>query len=139
MKGTRTEPEIDAGGGLSRRDAYRTRVDAPVSVYVLRPGTTTPGWLPASLHDLSASGAGIEALTLDAEAGDEMLVRFRFGAGHWDRDVQPTFQHRCVIVRAVTDEARTTYGVRFVSPTAAQVDALHALVLELTRLRQRVG
>ena len=138
MAGTLTDPEA-SDGGLSRRDAYRTRVDAPVSVYVMRSGTSTPGWLPASLHDLSASGAGIEALTLDAEAGDEMLVRFRFGAAPWDREGEPTFQHRCVIVRTVTDEARTTYGLRFLSPTAAQVDALHALVLELTRLRQRVG
>jgi c-di-GMP-binding flagellar brake protein YcgR len=134
-----TGPEASTGGGLSRREAYRTRVDAPVAVYVLRSGTTTPGWLPASLHDLSASGAGIEALTFDAEPGDEMLVRFHFGAGSRGSDGEPAFQHRCMIVRAVTDEARTTYGVRFLSPTAVQVDALHALVIELTRLRQRVG
>jgi hypothetical protein len=129
-----------AAGGLTRRDAYRTRVDAPVGVYVLDAMTGTPGWCRGHLRDLSASGAGIEALSLDARPGDEVLVRFHFEPERAAvTGVEPTFQLRGFVVRIVAGDARNVYGVRFVGTTAAQVDRLHALVLELTRRRQRVG
>jgi c-di-GMP-binding flagellar brake protein YcgR len=118
------------GEGLARRDAYRARVETTANVYVLAPLTTTPGWRPVQLRDLSASGAGLEVVDLDASEGDDVLVRFAP-----DGDAT-AFQLRGRIVRHEQAAARDTFGVRFVSLTTQQADVLHALVARLALARR---
>ncbi|HEX4777885.1 MAG TPA: PilZ domain-containing protein [Acidimicrobiia bacterium] len=121
---------VEPGDGLTRRDAYRARVENTASVYVLAAETTTPGWRSVQLRDLSASGAGLEVVDLDAREGDDVLVRFAP-----DGDAT-AFQLRGRIVRRSQAAARDTYGVRFVSLTTQQADVLHSLVARLALARR---
>lgn len=132
MQPTQTHVETaatDAASGLTRRDAYRARVDTIAAVYVLAPETGTPGWRSVWLRDLSASGAAVEGPTLDAAEGDDVLVRFT-------PDGDGSFQLRGRIVRCQRATARDTYGVRFVNLTTRQAERLHALVARLALARR---
>jgi c-di-GMP-binding flagellar brake protein YcgR len=128
--GVEVSGDAAPGEGLARRDAYRARVETSASVYVLAPETTSPGWRPVQLRDLSASGAGLEVVDLDAREGDDVLVRFAP-----DGDAT-AFQLRGRIVRRSQNAARDTFGVRFVSLTTQQTDVLHSLVARLALARR---
>lgn len=107
--------------GLSRREAYRARIDSPAAVYVLRPSTTTPGWHRCYLRDVSACGAGVEAVSVDVADGDAVLLRFGAEADG--------FQVRGRVVRVDAGSARTAYGVRFGGLDMRQVDSLYKFVM----------
>jgi len=82
------------------------------------------------LHDLSASGAGVEAVDLDIECGDRVLFRF-------DGVVSSEhFQLHATVVRAAPSAARTMYGLKFDRLVDRQVEQLYALVMTFARLRQ---
>jgi c-di-GMP-binding flagellar brake protein YcgR len=107
--------------GFSRREAYRARIESPAAVYVLRPSTTTPGWRRCHLRDVSACGAGVEAVSLDLEDGDAVLLRFGTEADG--------FQVRGRVVRVDAGSARTAYGVRFGGLDPRQVESLYKFVM----------
>lgn len=122
---TTVDTETSAAGpfapGFSRREAYRARVESPAAVYVLRPSTTTPGWSRCHLRDVSACGAGVEAVDLDLRDGDAVLLRFGTESDG--------FQVRGRVVRIDTGAARTSYGVRFGGLDPRQVESLYKFVM----------
>lgn len=116
--------------GYSRREAYRARIESPATVYVLRANTATPGWRRCRLRDVSACGAGVEALSLDIEDGDYVLLRFGT-----ERD---GFQVRGKVVRVDPHPARTFYGVDFAGLEAHQTEALYKFVMQYATPQQRL-
>lgn len=115
---------------FARRTAFRTRVESCAQICLLRPDTATAGWRRCHLHDLSASGAGVEAVDLDIECGDRVLFRF-------DGVVSSEqFQLHATVVRAAPSAARTMYGLKFDRLVDRQVEQLYALVMTFARLRQ---
>lgn len=115
---------------FARRDSFRARVESCAQVCTMKPNATAPGWQRCHLRDLSASGAGIEAVGVELEPGERVLVRFD-GIASTDR-----FQLAGTVVRAVPSSARTMYGVKFDRLLPRQVEQLYCLVMAFARLRQ---
>jgi c-di-GMP-binding flagellar brake protein YcgR len=115
---------------FARRDSFRARVESCAQICAMQSHAATPGWSRCHLRDLSASGAGIEAVGVELEPGDRVLVRFD-GVASSER-----FQLAATVVRAVPTTARTMYGVKFDRLLPRQVEQLYCLVMAFARIRQ---
>ncbi|HZR14117.1 MAG TPA: PilZ domain-containing protein [Acidimicrobiia bacterium] len=115
---------------FARRDSFRARVESCAQIRVLRPDASTPGWRRCHLRDLSASGAGVEAVGDDLAPGERVLVRFD-GVATAER-----FQLYGTVVRVAPDSARTMYGIKFDRLLPRQVEQLYSLVMTFARIRQ---
>jgi c-di-GMP-binding flagellar brake protein YcgR len=115
---------------FARRDSFRARVESCAQLRSMRAEASQAGWCRCHLRDLSASGAGIEAVGVDLEPGERVLVRFD-GVASTER-----FQLTGTVVRSVPTTARTMYGVKFDRLLPRQVEQLYQLVMAFARIRQ---
>ncbi len=115
-----------------RRYSFRVQLDVPVLVFAVDDGELRPcgAW---NLHDASWSGATLQHVGDDVEAGTTLLVRIDHVVGGRRFTVSP----RAWVVAVVPGPTRTLYDVEWLDLTDAQTGTLQHLALAMTRSRLR--